>query len=239
MKKNILLSIALCFELLIPHASFASETGHGLYETLRSGFSRGAQALSSYLPEAPSVPTWAKRLVNRLSDNQKLALFTALATALGYYVHSSYQSKPSTSSQLTTEPDIIPQTKTDTPISTKSRSPKVSNFYNNIALFLTHKEYNARTEEELTSLFVNDICPILKKLNPRRIDSRFWKQLIRKARWENERTYFVPLNYDNVHYLKIIKEYANTSGCLLNPALSDSLQEAIDHMSSSQLFEIK
>jgi hypothetical protein len=95
MKKNILLSIVLCFGLLIPHASFASETGQDWYETLRSGLSKGAQTLSSYLPEAPSVPTWAKKLVNRLSDNQKLALFTALATALGlgYSIYSAQTQK--------------------------------------------------------------------------------------------------------------------------------------------------
>jgi hypothetical protein len=77
MKKNILFSIALCVGLMLPTASFGSESSQTVWSRIASYF-------SGYKPQWPNLSEWATSFVNKLSDNQKYALYTALTVALGY-----------------------------------------------------------------------------------------------------------------------------------------------------------
>lgn len=201
MKKNMLFSIALCIGLVLPAMSLAAEAGpQSLYDRITGVFSNTNETIQKYLSG------WATSLVNRLSDNQKYALYTALAAALGTAVYAMY-SQSNSSTQGSYRGFDIDRT-----------NPYAPNNMKNIAQFLHNAQFGSE-ESQNKAFFQNHVLPVLNLLqndlpkkptgNVNDQDKRtyiqnvtnFWTGFIGKVKGSE---HSIPLPHQDKDYLGVI-----------------------------------
>jgi len=235
MKKNTLLSIALCAGLMLPNAGFASQP--------QSWY----QYLSSYMPQW-DLGKWATNLVGSLSDRQKYALYAALTAALGY----GYWKYAGTQ-QKTTQEILSFEYKDPVKIEDPSdygswtyRTPEEKRAIelNNVAIFLhsvepDYENNKAMWPTEIDSTvtadhpFVKHVLPTLKNLMDQystnyaphgrgeRLNKAVWIDFIHKVKTVNPQ---IRLTQDDEEYLKMLQPYTKD---LFDPSFNKSITRAL------------
>ena len=233
MKKNMLFSIALCIGLMLPAMSLAAEVGpQTWYGRITGAFSSTNETIQNYLSG------WATSLVSRLSDNQKYALYAALAAALGTAGYAIYSRSQGQNNRNQTAAPYEPT-------SLNLNNPYDPNNMRNTAQFLYNAQFKSE-ESQNKEFFKKNVLPVLNLLEndlPKKPQSligtdakkyyvntvNFWINFMSQVA---NNTYGISLPHSDESYLSVISLQLED-----DTPLKDSIDDALLKMRGISLVD--